>query len=99
MNQALQGLVDVCAVDECLNANCGNQARSEASVGEQVARSCAFSGHYLDERKCIRNAEGKNPVSKRANPPGTSVLCHRGGEGKHIAYSFFGLELSNAFFV
>lgn len=72
---------------------------SEASISKRVARSCAFSGHYLDERKCIGNAEGKDPVSEAANPPGASVLCHRGGEGKHIAYSFFGLELSNAFFV
>lgn len=99
VNQTLQRLVDVCTVDEYLNANCGNQAGSEASISKRVARSCAFSGHYLDERKCIGNAEGKDPVSEAANPPGASVLCHRGGEGKHIAYSFFGLELSNAFFV
>lgn len=99
MDQALQRLVDVRAVNKCLNANCGKQARNEAGVSKRAARGCAFRCHYLDERKCIRNAEGKNPVSEGADPPGASILCHCGGEGKHVAYSFFSLKLLDAFFV
>lgn len=99
MYQPVDGLVNVSAVDQRLNADRRDKSRREACVYNRVARSCALGSYNLEEWNCIWDAECQDSVSDTADPPGAQVLYYSGCESKRIAHGFFVLKLVEALFI
>jgi hypothetical protein len=96
LHQAVDRPVDVGTVDDSLDSDSREQARSEACVEERRAGSGTFCSDYVGEVGGGRNAEGEDPVSNGAYPPGGEVLGDGRGQGQDVAGRVFGLELVQA---